>query len=708
MQIFNTLTRQKEEFVPQVPGEYRIYVCGPTVYNYIHIGNARPLIVFDTLRRYLEYRGNKVIYVSNITDIDDKLIKKGQEEGTSMKEVAQRFEAEYLKDAAGLNCEKPTVQPRATEHIPQILDIVKDLIDSGHAYVAKNGDVYFRVKSDPGYGKLSHLKLDDLESGNRELRSRMEDDLKEDPADFAVWKAAKPGEPAWESPYGMGRPGWHIECSAMSRTHLGKTIDLHCGGQDLIFPHHENEIAQSECANGCEFARYWMHNGFINVDNQKMSKSLHNFFTVRDVADLYGYEPIRYFMLTAGYRMPLNYTVDLIESCKNSLERLYTCRENLDFALSKTDFGTDETLKEKAAEARTKFCTAMDDDLNTPDALAAVFDLVKEINTLSAASSKAALETAAAAFDEITGVLGLLYNRKKDEVPAEVTELVEKEIAALAPEKDAAKLAKKTLDNAGIKNDEKGTKALFFISQAQIKALATLAVADDIEDKKAYKEALQKALRKNPSADIALFGRMVADDPSLNFDAAAQVAHSISTHAVQNEYDYFTAVDDCQVEDNAGAGHLGTVEYNSATLYRYATVNVMELERHLGAKKAAEVVRSFGEAFIRSMPTGKQNTFANRTLPDAVYVTIREDQPVNLCGAFERAVRKSAEGYAEPSKSALQAYAQQLYQSFAEAPAKSFTVGTGLEALAPAQPLNTMLDALEEAVKENLTGNEVE
>lgn len=284
-----------------------------------------------------------------------------------------------------------------------------------------------------------------------------------------------------------------------------------------------------------------------------------------------------------------------------------------------------------------------------------------------------------------------------------VTELVEKEIAALAPEKDAAKLAKKTLDNAGIKNDEKGTKALFFISQAQIKALAQLAV-EECADKKEYKKALSTA----PSADIALFGRMVADDPSLNFDAAAQVAHSISTHAVQNEYDYFTAVDDCQVEDNAGAGHLGTVEYNSATLYRYATVNVMELERHLGAKKAAEVVRSFGEAFIRSMPTGKQNTFANRTLPDAVYVTIREDQPVNLCGAFERAVRKSVEGYAEPSKSALQAYAQQLYQSFAEAPAKSFTVGTGLEALAPAQPLNTMLDALEEAVKENLTGNEVE
>ena len=275
-----------------------------------------------------------------------------------------------------------------------------------------------------------NLQADGAEDAFTRALSQMEDDLKEDPADFAVWKAAKPGEPAWESPYGMGRPGWHIECSAMSRTHLGKTIDLHCGGQDLIFPHHENEIAQSECANGCEFARYWMHNGFINVDNQKMSKSLHNFFTVRDVANLYGYEPIRYFMLTAGYRMPLNYTVDLIESCKNSLERLYTCRENLDFALSKAEFGTDESLKEKAEEAKRKFCTAMDDDLNTPDALAAVFDLVKDINTLSAASSKAALEAGAAAFDEITGVLGLMYNRKKDEVPAEVTELVEKRAAA--------------------------------------------------------------------------------------------------------------------------------------------------------------------------------------------------------------------------------------------------------------------------------------
>ena len=431
MKIFNTLTRTKEEFVPQTPGEYRIYVCGPTVYNYIHIGNARPLIVFDTLRRYLEYRGNKVLYVSNITDIDDKLIKKGQEEGTSMQEVARRFEAEYKKDAAGLNALPPTVQPRATEHIDQILDIVADIIDKGYGYVARNGDVYFRARKFKEYGKLSHLNLEDLESGNRELRSQMDDDLKEDPADFAIWKAAKPGEPAWPSPYGPGRPGWHIECSAMARTHLGKTIDLHCGGQDLIFPHHENEIAQSECANGCEFSRYWMHNGFLNIDNRKMSKSAGNFFTVREIADKYGYEPIRYFMLTAGYRMPLNYTVELIESCKSSLERLYTCRDNLDFAIKNAPAEGEETLKEKAAAVREKFDTAMDDDLNTPDALAALFDFVRQINTLAPAASKGALEEAAKAFDELTGVLGLLYNRKKeDEVPAEVTALVEQRAAA--------------------------------------------------------------------------------------------------------------------------------------------------------------------------------------------------------------------------------------------------------------------------------------
>ena len=429
MQIFNTLTRKKEEFIPQKEGEYRIYVCGPTVYNYIHIGNARPVVVFDTLRRYLEYRGNKVIFVSNITDIDDKLIQKAKEQGCSMKEVAEKYEAEFIKDSDGLNAKTPTVRPRATEHIEEILDIVKDILDKGYGYVAKNGDVYFRTRAFKDYGKLSHLNLEELESGNRELRSQMDDDLKEDPADFAVWKAAKPGEPAWPSPYGPGRPGWHIECSAMARKHLGKTIDLHCGGQDLIFPHHENEIAQSECANGCTFSRYWMHNGFLNIDNHKMSKSANNFFTVREIAEVFGYEPIRYFLLTAGYRMPLNYTVELLNSCKASLERLYTCRDNLDF-LIKNAKGESNLLSEKAAAAKVKFNTAMDDDLNTPDALAAIFELVKDINTLGADASRDALETAAATFDELTGVLGLLYNRKTDEIPAEVMELVQKRAEA--------------------------------------------------------------------------------------------------------------------------------------------------------------------------------------------------------------------------------------------------------------------------------------
>lgn len=429
MQIFNTLTRQKEEFIPQTPGEYRIYVCGPTVYNYIHIGNARPVVVFDTLRRYLEHRGNKVLFVSNITDIDDKLIQKAKEQGCSMKEVAERFEAEFLTDSRGLNALEPTVRPRATEHIAEILDIVKDILDKGYGYVAKNGDVYFRARKFKEYGKLSHLNLDDLESGNRQLRSQMQEDLKEDPADFAVWKAAKPGEPAWDSPYGPGRPGWHIECSAMARKHLGKTIDLHCGGQDLIFPHHENEIAQSECANGCTFSRYWMHNGFLNIDNHKMSKSANNFFTVREVAERYGYEPIRYFMLSAHYRSPLNYTAELIEACKSSLERLYTCRENLDFLLQKAA-GSDTALAEKAVAALKKFDAAMDDDLNTADALAALFELVKEINTLAPAAEQAALQAASDAFDEMTGVLGLLYNRKKDEIPPEVTELVQQRAAA--------------------------------------------------------------------------------------------------------------------------------------------------------------------------------------------------------------------------------------------------------------------------------------
>ena len=429
MKIFDTLTRQKIPFIPMKEGEYSIYVCGPTVYNYIHIGNARPVIVFDTLRRYLESRGNKVRYVSNITDIDDKLIKRAQEENTTVSQVAKKYEEEYLKDCKGLNINELSAMPRATEHIDEILHIVADLIEKGYAYVARNGDVYFRTKKFEQYGKLSHLVLEDLEAGNRELRSRMDDDLKEDPADFAVWKAAKPGEPAWESPYGMGRPGWHIECSAMARKHLGNTIDLHCGGQDLVFPHHENEIAQSECANGCTFARYWMHNAFLNIDNHKMSKSAGNFFTVREIAEHYGYEPIRYFMLSAHYRSPLNYTAELIESCKSSLERLYTCRENLDFAIENAH-GDSNILTQKAASAKVKFNDAMEDDLNTADALAAIFELVKEINTLSSQSTKEALQDAAEAFDQMTDVLGILYNRKKEEAPKEVLQLVEQRAAA--------------------------------------------------------------------------------------------------------------------------------------------------------------------------------------------------------------------------------------------------------------------------------------
>ena len=429
MKIFDTLTRQKIPFIPMKEGEYSIYVCGPTVYNYIHIGNARPVIVFDTLRRYLESRGNKVRYVSNITDIDDKLIKRAQEENTTVSRVAKKYEEEYLKDCKGLNIKELSAMPRATEHIDEILHIVADLIEKGYAYVARNGDVYFRTKKFEQYGKLSHLVLEDLEAGNRELRSRMDDDLKEDPADFAVWKAAKPGEPAWESPYGMGRPGWHIECSAMARKHLGNTIDLHCGGQDLVFPHHENEIAQSECANGCTFARYWMHNAFLNIDNHKMSKSAGNFFTVREIAEHYGYEPIRYFMLSAHYRSPLNYTAELIESCKSSLERLYTCRENLDFAIENAH-GDSNILTQKAASAKVKFNDAMEDDLNTADALAAIFELVKEINTLSSQSTKEAFQDAAEAFDQMTDVLGILYNRKKEEAPKEVLQLVEQRAAA--------------------------------------------------------------------------------------------------------------------------------------------------------------------------------------------------------------------------------------------------------------------------------------
>lgn len=419
MKIFNTLTRQKDEFIPIKEGEYRIYVCGPTVYNFIHVGNARPVCVFDTLRRYLEFLGNKVYYVSNITDIDDKIIKKANEEGTTYDVIARRYEHEYFTDCRGLNVKPATVHPRATEHIDEILAITKDLVDKGFAYVANNGDVYFRAHKDHDYGKLSHQPLEDLEAGARISVG----EIKEDPMDFAVWKSSKPGEPAWASPYGPGRPGWHIECSAMARRHLGDTIDLHCGGVDLVFPHHENEIAQSECANGCTFANYWMHNGFLNIDNHKMSKSLNNFFTVRDVAEQVGYEPIRFFLISGHYRSPLNYTKEVIESCKASLERLYTCRNNLDFAMENTS-GDGKELIAKAEAAKAKFIDAMDDDLNTADAIAAVFEFAREINTLSASESKESLQAAAYMFDSLTGVLGLLYNRNTDDVPEHVKSLV--------------------------------------------------------------------------------------------------------------------------------------------------------------------------------------------------------------------------------------------------------------------------------------------
>ena len=424
MKIFNTLTRNKDELVPITPGEVKIYACGPTVYNYIHIGNARPLCVFDVLRRYLEWRGYKVNFVQNFTDIDDKLIKKANEEGITVPEVAERFIKEFWVDAKGLNVREATTHPRATENIDEIQRIISELVEKGFAYTA-GGDVYFRSKKFNEYGKLSHQPLEDLEAGARIAT----DDIKEDPMDFCLWKGAKPGEPYWESPWGDGRPGWHIECSAMAEKYLGKTIDIHCGGLDLIFPHHENEIAQSECANGCDFAHYWMHNGFINVDNHKMSKSLGNFFTVRDIAEKYGYEPIRYLMISSQYRGPINYSVDIIEQGKNALERLYTCRNNIDFALQNAADGGE--IPAFVEERKQEFITAMDDDLNTADALAAVFTLVRDINTVIAnGANKDTLKACADIFDELTGVLGLVYNRKTEALDSEIEELIAKRTEA--------------------------------------------------------------------------------------------------------------------------------------------------------------------------------------------------------------------------------------------------------------------------------------
>ena len=425
MKIFNTLTRQKEELKPITPGVFKIYACGPTVYNYIHIGNARPLCVFDVLRRYLEWRGNRVDFVQNFTDIDDKLIKKANEEGITVPEVAERFIKEFWTDAKGLNVREATVHPRATENIDAIIDLISALEEKGYAYRSQNGDVYYRAKKFKDYGKLSHQPLEDLEAGARIDVSEQ----KEDPMDFCLWKAAKPGEPSWRSPWSDGRPGWHIECSAMAGRYLGDTIDIHCGGQDLIFPHHENEIAQSEAAHGCDFAHYWMHNGYINVDNRKMSKSLGNFFTVRDVAEKYGYEPIRYLMISSHYRSPINYSTDIIEQGKSALERLYNCREGIIFAMEHAADGGD--TPEFLEKHREEFIKAMDDDLNTADALAALFMLAKDINKLVAeAPGKAALEASLKLFDELCGVLGLLYNQSDNNLDEEVEKLIEQRTAA--------------------------------------------------------------------------------------------------------------------------------------------------------------------------------------------------------------------------------------------------------------------------------------
>lgn len=431
MKIFNTLSRSKEDFVPVDPNEVKIYACGPTVYNYIHIGNARPLCVFDVLRRYMEYRGYNVKFVQNFTDVDDKIIKRANEENSTFEEISKKYIDEFWIDAHGLNFKDATVHPKATENIDEIIEIIKSLEKKGYAY-AVDGDVYYRTSKFKGYGKLSHQPIDDLQSGARIAVG----EKKEDPLDFALWKAAKEGEPYWDSPWGKGRPGWHIECSAMNKRYLGNTIDIHCGGQDLIFPHHENEIAQSEAANDAMFSKYWMHNGYINVDNVKMSKSLGNFKTVREIADVYGYEVIRYFLISSHYRSPINYNLEIIEQCKSALERLYNCRESLDFAVknASTDIPDDEEIIKLIDSRKEQFITAMDDDLNTADGIAAIFDLVSDINTkiINKDVSKNVCTAAADMFDELTGVLGLVYNRKSNSLDEEIEKLIEERQQARA------------------------------------------------------------------------------------------------------------------------------------------------------------------------------------------------------------------------------------------------------------------------------------
>jgi cysteinyl-tRNA synthetase len=428
MQVFNTLTSKKEEFKTMEPNKVRMYVCGPTVYNFIHIGNARPICVFDVFRRFLEYRGYEVTFVQNYTDVNDKIIRQAAQEGLTPEATAEKYIHEYETDAKGLNVRPATVHPKVSLYIDKIIAFIQKLIDNGYAYQAE-GDVYYRTRKFAGYGKLSGQSLDDLIAGARVDIN----DIKEDPLDFALWKGCGTDEQHWDSPWGPGRPGWHIECSCMAKDTLGDTIDLHCGGHDLIFPHHENEIAQSEAANGVPFSHYWMHNGHINVDHKKMSKSLGNFFLTRDVAAQYSYEVIRYLMIQAQYRAPMNYTADLLEACKASLDRLYQCRDTVTAALGNAKPGS-ITPEAQAIfdKARADFIAALEDDLNTADGLTAVFELVRELNIMAADAntSKEQLEAGLAVFNELTGVLGLLYERKEDAVPQEVLDLVEQRAAA--------------------------------------------------------------------------------------------------------------------------------------------------------------------------------------------------------------------------------------------------------------------------------------
>ena len=433
MKLYNTLSKQKEEFVPLEEGKVKMYVCGPTVYNFIHIGNARPMIVFDTVRRYFEYKGYDVNYVSNFTDVDDKIIKRAIEEGVSSDEISKRYIAECKKDMDGMNIKPATKNPLATEEICGMVDMIQTLIDKGYAY-EKNGTVYYRTRKFEEYGKLSHKNLDDLRSGERSLLVTGEDE-KEDPLDFVLWKPKKEGEPAWESPWSDGRPGWHIECSEMSKKYLGEQIDIHAGGEDLVFPHHENEIAQSEAANGKEFAKYWMHNAFLNIDNRKMSKSLGNFRTVREISQQYDLQILRFFMLSAHYRSPLNFSADLMEASKSGLERIVNAADNLKFLLgnAKSESMTqeEEGAFAKTAEYVQEFERAMDDDFNTADAIASVFDLVKYINTTADADkSKEFLQNLFDLLVKLTDVLGLIVDKKEEMLAEDIEKMIEERQAA--------------------------------------------------------------------------------------------------------------------------------------------------------------------------------------------------------------------------------------------------------------------------------------